>query len=125
MALVLEQRDDGVRPVGDVVARLRVADRLEAHQQRVELLVAELVGGFGGDRRALGLRLARLGEADQPLASSGGLRELLEQLVDAPVALRLQGRDGAGEVRAVMVRSGHRFSSPAPESPRSGCAGPS
>src|SRR6188768_4126467 len=91
VALVLEQGDDGVRPVGDVVARLGVADRLEAHQQRVELLVAEPVRGFGGDRHALRLRFARLGEADEPLAAPGDLRELLEQLVDAPVALRLQG----------------------------------
>src|SRR5262249_38283649 len=119
-AFVLQKGDHGIGPVGDVVGPLGVADRLEALEQRVELLVAEPPPGLV-PRGALGLRLACLAEADERLVAAGGLGELLEQLVDAPVALGRERRDGARDVLAVMVRRGH--ASPVPESPRSCCAG--
>jgi hypothetical protein len=89
--LVLEQRDDGVRPVADVVRRLLVADRDEPAGQGLELVVAQPVDGVGrvvGDGSArVGLDLARPGERDEPRVGGECLRKLLEELVDAAVPL--------------------------------------
>ena len=46
-ALVLEERDDGIRPVPDVVERLLVADPLEADDEDVQLPQAEPVARLG------------------------------------------------------------------------------
>ena len=70
--LVLDQREHGVRPVGDVVERLLIADGREARRQAVELVPGERPQGTGAGGRVrpaeIRLDLPGLGEADEVIA---------------------------------------------------------
>jgi len=107
--LVLEQGDDGVRPVADVVGRLLVPDGHEPGSQSLELVVGEPVDGIGGagrDGAVVSLLLARLGERDEPRVAGEGLGELLEELVDPAMPIGRQRGDCTLQVLAVMVGQG-------------------
>jgi hypothetical protein len=105
--LVLEERNDGVRPVSDVVERLLVADPPEADDEDVQLLRAERVAGLG-IRADSGVARVRLGltnarEAQHRLVVAARLVELIEELVDALPALRRQRLRRGLEVFAVVI----------------------
>jgi hypothetical protein len=107
--LVLEQGDDGVRPVADVIGRLLVPDRHEPRRERLELVVREAVDGVGCAGRegaVVGLVFARLRERDEPWVAGEGPRELLEKLVDSAVPFGRQRRDRTLQVLAVMIGQG-------------------
>ncbi len=111
--LVLEERDHGIGPVADVVGRLLVADRDEPGRELLELVVREPVdriGGLGGKRALVGLLLPRLRERDEPRVAGNSLDQLLEQLIDPPVAFGREGRDGTLQVLAVVIGQGRRWS---------------
>jgi hypothetical protein len=107
--LVLQQGDDGVRPVADVIGRLLVPDRHEPRRERLELVVREQIDGVGcagGKGAVVGLVFARLRERDEPRVAGEGRGELLEKLVDSAVPLGRQRRDRTLQVLAVMVGQG-------------------
>src|SRR5690349_10003625 len=69
---VLEQRDDGVRPVTDVVERLLVANPDEALEESVDVLLREPRRHRSRSARAPAIRLglARESEADELLTTA-------------------------------------------------------
>ena len=72
--LVLDQREDSVRPVGDVIERLLIANRQESRGQRVELALGQRAqqSGVGGSFAVaeICLGLPGLREADELIAVS-------------------------------------------------------
>ena len=110
---VREKRRDGVRPVGDVVERLLVADRPEAGDQDVELRPGErasdvgIVGDLDDARVDFGLASRR--EPSDRLVTADERGELLEELVDPLATLGRERGDRPGEILGMMV--GHRRAS--------------
>ena len=108
---VLEQRDDGVRPVCNVVERLLIADRSEAGGQDTELLRRErasgVVLGEGIGPAEVGFGLSGPGEPGDRLVVTDDLGELFHELVHPLASLGGEADDGAGQVLGVVVGRRH------------------
>ena len=108
---VLEQRDDGVRPVADVLERFLIADRPEAGGQDVELLPRERASGIGllgGLRTAdVGLGFSCCGEPGDRFVPPDGLGKLFHELVHAVASLGCERGDGSGQILGVVVGRRH------------------
>jgi hypothetical protein len=111
-ALVREQGQHCVCPVGDVVELLLVTDPHESGGQDVEFLLAEPLPDFFVRRcvRPTGVHfgLTGQGEADDPLAAAPGHGELIEEFVNTLAPLGRQRGDRLGQVGAVVVGCVHR-----------------
>ena len=111
--LVFEQRHDGVRPIGDIVERLLIADRPEAGCQTVQLLFGQHSSGVRcrgvAEAAHVRLRLSDPGEPDDPLVVTDDVGELFQELVD-PFAPRWRQRgDRSRQILAVMIAPWHVF----------------
>ena len=112
MGFVLEERDDGIRPVRDVVQRLLISDRPEAGYQDVQLLRTQCAFR---DVACLGLHPARVGfglsscrETRDRLVVPDDRGELVQQFVHALVPCGREGSERLGQIVGVMVRASTR-----------------
>jgi hypothetical protein len=123
LGVVLEQLDHGVRPVGDVVERLLVADDGEPRDQLVELVLRERTAriGPGGELAGIRLVLADHGELGDDADVPGAAGKLVKQLVHADVTFRCQRRDRLREVLGVVILHGRTLLRRHRRSRASGC----
>ena len=108
---VLQQRDDGVRPVGDVVQGLLIANRPEPGEQDVQFSAGERASRtslFADIRRPeIGFGLSCRGEEHDSLVVPGRLAELFQELVDPSMPLGRERGDRLCQVRGVVVGRRH------------------
>jgi hypothetical protein len=116
MTLRREARDkqeshDGVRPVGNIVERLLIADRPEARRQDAQFLRGQRASGVALGRRfrpaEIGFGLSCSGEPGDRLVVPDGLGELLHELVDPLASLGGERGDGSRQVLGVVVGCRH------------------
>ena len=107
---VLEQRDDGVCPVGNVVEALLIADGSEAGGHDIQFLPGERASGVGLGGRFrpadIGFGFSCPGEPGDRRVVPDEPNQLFHELVHPLASLGRERDDGSGQVLGVVV--GHR-----------------